>query len=150
MYTSTVSTLIKWFLWWYTGWRDVHEIGEFRLLGVINIIPHRKTVCNYITYDVPIKPHKTRRQSHTSFSIYTFENSASKQRSGKMNQHNHWFICSEFLYTIYLHIYHSVPTIITHPGMCFVPGGGWAWGSVTRDTASKVPTIAAASWIFRR
>ena len=82
----------------------VHENQEIQMPEVIDIVPYRNFVCNYITYDVPTRPHKTRRQSHTAFSIYTFQNSDLKQRDGEKDQHECLFICSEFLYTHYLHI----------------------------------------------
>jgi len=84
--------------------REVHEISEFQILGVANIIPYCKTVGNYIMYDVPFKPHKTRKWSPTPFSMYTFENSGSRKRGGENDQHKYPFFCSEFWYTYYLHI----------------------------------------------
>jgi len=55
------------------------ESVEFQMLGIIDIILYRKYICKPITYDVPIKPHKTRGQSHPPFSIYTLENSGSDE-----------------------------------------------------------------------
>ena len=48
--------------------------GGFQMPGIIYIILYCKNVCNYITYDVHIKPHKTCGWSPTPFLIYTFEN----------------------------------------------------------------------------
>jgi hypothetical protein len=61
----------------------VHEIREFRIPAVTIIVLCCKIVRNYITYDVPVEPHKTRRRSRTPFSMYTFENSDSTQRDGE-------------------------------------------------------------------
>ena len=36
------------------------ESAEFRIPGIVDIILYRKYICKPITYDVPIKPHKTR------------------------------------------------------------------------------------------
>ena len=37
---------------------------DFRVLGIVYIVLYRKNVFNYIGYDVPFEPHKTRRWSH--------------------------------------------------------------------------------------
>lgn len=120
----------------------MHENREFRIPRVIEIVLHSKVVCNYITYDIHIKQHKTRRWSCTPFSIYTFENSDSKRRSGENSQHKYLFIWSEFLYIHCLRKYHLIPTFIDQPGIYCVPGGRWVLGSVARCSAKRVPTIA--------
>ena len=52
-----------------------HRTTDLWILGIMYDVLYRKNVCNYITYDVPIKPQKTRRQLSTLSSRYTFVNS---------------------------------------------------------------------------
>ena len=111
--------------------RNVHEIGVFQMLRAIYIVPYRKAMRSYIIYDVPIKPHKTRRWFHTAFSRYTFGNSGLKQRGGKKYQHKYSLFLPEFSYTCYLDIDHPSPTFIDQPGMYCVPSRGRVWRSVT-------------------
>jgi len=85
--------------------REVYEINNSRIPGMINVVPYRKAVRNYIIRDVPVKPHKTRRQSQAPFSIYTFEDPGTKQRDGEEDQLKYLFVRSNFLYTCYLHIF---------------------------------------------
>jgi hypothetical protein len=79
--------------------------GGFWTPRIIYITLYRKNACYYITYSVPINPHKTHRRSPTLFSIYAFENSGCEQMEGPGDQHECLFIYSEFLYIHYLHIY---------------------------------------------
>jgi len=37
------------------------ESAEFRMPGIVDIMSCRKYICKYITYNISIKPHKTRR-----------------------------------------------------------------------------------------
>jgi hypothetical protein len=69
--------------------RGVYEIREILILGIIYFVLYCKEVRNYVIYDVPTQPHKTRRQSHTLFSIYTFENSSLRQRGHQANWHKY-------------------------------------------------------------
>jgi len=68
MYTSTVDTPIKWLSWWYTGGKDLYKIRVFWRLEDIDIVLYNKIVCNYLTYNIPIKPHKT----HTRYIVVKF------------------------------------------------------------------------------
>ena len=81
------------------------RIAGFQMPGIIYIILYCKNVCNYITYDVHIKLHKTRGWSPTPFLIYTFETPGCGQMDGFEDWHKYSFIYPEFLYTHYLHIY---------------------------------------------
>ena len=90
----------------------MHKIGEFQILGAVDVILYCKAVGNYIMYDVPFKLHKTCRWSPTSFLMYTFENSDSRQRGNKNNQHKYLVFCSKFLYTCYFNVFYFIPTII--------------------------------------
>jgi hypothetical protein len=63
--------------------------SEFWTPRIIYIILYCKNVCYYITYNVPINPHKTRRRSPTLFSIYTFENLGCEQVDGPGDQHEY-------------------------------------------------------------
>ena len=74
----------------------MHEIQGIQVPGVIEIVPRRKMSRNYITYNVPFWPCKTRRQSHTAFSIYTFENSDSKWTGGEKDHHKYLSVRSKF------------------------------------------------------
>ena len=82
----------------------MHEFGELRVLGVINIVPYPKALCNYIICNVPINPHKTRRRFRVPFPMYAFDNPGTKHQGGEKDQHEYTLFCSEFLYTAYLHI----------------------------------------------
>lgn len=150
LYYGTTDTLVKRLFWWYTRGKDVHEIGEFWRQRVIYIVLYSKAVCNYIIYDVPIKLHKTYRWFRTPSSIYTFENRSSKQRGGEKDQHKYLIFRSEFMHDCYLHIYHPIPSFISQPGMYWIHGGKWVWGSEAQDPAISVHTIAATSQKFGR
>ena len=56
--------------------------GEFRVPEIITIVLYRKVPLNYIKYDVPFEPHKTRRWSYTPFLIYALEESGVKLTGG--------------------------------------------------------------------
>ena len=85
----------------------MHEFGELRVLGVINIVPYPKALCNYIICNVPINPHKTRRRFRVPFPMYAFDNPGTKQQGGEKDQHEYTLFCSEFcIQPIY--IYHSL------------------------------------------
>ena len=50
---------------------------RFWVLDVIDIVLYRNNTCNCIEYNIPIKPHKTRRQSYAPFLKYGLDNSGS-------------------------------------------------------------------------
>jgi hypothetical protein len=79
--------------------------NEFRVLDIQFIVLYRKNTRNYITYDIPIKLHKTHGQSPPLFSIYTFENSQCGQKGGPGGQHEYLFLSSDFLYLDSIHTY---------------------------------------------
>ena len=103
MYSITVDMLINWFSQRYTWGGICAETDEFRMSGIIHVVLYHNISHNYIKYDVSIKPHKTRRQSRTPFSLYTFENSGSRQRGSEKDQYKYLLPCSGFWYTCYLH-----------------------------------------------
>jgi len=99
------------------------KTNEFRMPGIIYTVLYHTIMQHYITYSIPFDLQKTRAWSPTPSSRYTVDNSASGQRGGQTDKHEYCFICSKFLYTHYIHIYHPVTTMLGHPDTFWMPGG---------------------------
>jgi len=48
--------------------------GEFQMPEIIDVVLYHKSTYNYIRYNLPIQPHKTRRSSHPPFLKYALDN----------------------------------------------------------------------------
>jgi hypothetical protein len=82
MCTSTVCTLLIRLSYCYMRGSMCAKSEEIRGPGITGIALCRTNTYNFINYNVPIEPHKTRRQLHPLFSIYEVDNSRSGQRGG--------------------------------------------------------------------
>ena len=72
--------------------------GEFWEPGITSIVLCRKNTYNRTNYDIPIEPHKTRRQSRPPFSIYALGELGVWAEDGLWDHKNNLLIGSEILY----------------------------------------------------
>ena len=132
------------------GGKMCSKTDEFHMLRILSTTLHSKNMCNYLTHYSTFEWQKTQRWSPHQFLRYTLGMCKPHQRGGRKDQQKYSSIYPRFMYILYLHRYHPIPTIIGYLDKYFEPSGKWVWGSVTRDLIRNVPTIATTSWNFGR